>query len=156
MSSFIDIFLYLINLLKSLFKICTPWEIGMGIYILFKLALHVCVRKWYSAFEYIEYRVLSKILEWSFQFFFSRSCVFFIPFSNANKILLKIILIFMLKRQITIKKFEKINVNFPVMWPVESIGKYLPQFSYVSLQANIAGMFSARNKYMIFCLFRVP
>ena len=31
---------------------------------------------------------------------------------------------------------EKINVNFSVTWPVSFIGKYLPQISYASLQAN--------------------
>ena len=57
---------------------------------------------------------LKKILQWSSQFF-SQSCVFFIPFlfhfpmqtQNSTSIL-----IFMLKRQITIKKFEKNQCQF--------------------------------------------
>ena len=38
------------------------------------------------------------------------------------------------------KKVEKPHVNFSVMWPVAFIGKYLPQFSYASWQANAMGV----------------
>ena len=51
------------------------------------------------------------------------------------------ILIFMLKGPITPKKSKKkINADFSVMWTVAFIGKYLPQFSYASLQAIAMGV----------------
>ena len=37
------------------------------------------------------------------------------------------------------KNSKKNNINFSVTWPVSFIGKYLPQFSYASLQANTMG-----------------
>ena len=44
------------------------------------------------------------------------------------------ILKFMLNRLITHKNKTKINVKLSVMWPLAFIRKFLPQFSYVSLQ----------------------
>ena len=42
-------------------------------------------------------------------------------------------------------KVEKINVNFFFTWPVAFIGKYLPQFSYASLQANAMGVWTSMS-----------
>ena len=62
-----------------------------------------------------------------------------LSFSNANEQKCTSILIFMLKRRKP-HKSRKNQCQFSVTRPVSFIGKYLPQFSYASLQAKAMGL----------------